>query len=218
MNKLLLGFAGCSGSGKTTVVETIATRIGKQNVTVLDQDSYYKDQSHLAPELRQNVNVDTPEAIDLDMFSSHLENLLTGQSINKPQYDFATRTRWPETIIAPSANVIIAEGLLLFHTRSLRDMFDLKVFVDCPADIRLVRRIRRDVVERNRDLPHILTHYTETVRAFHECFVEPTRVFADLILPGSVDFAASPAVGVIIDGVERFLAGVLQPGPARQFH
>ncbi len=180
---LIVGIAGGTGSGKTTVVRKIIERLPKDEVAVLSQDSYYKDNSHLPLEERRKLNFDHPNAIEFDLLVSHLKMLDAGKAIHQPVYSYITSTRSSETILVKPRDVIIVEGILVLTNKQLRDMFDIKVFVYADADDRLIRVIRRDIRERGRDVEQVLQRYTATVKPMHEQFIEPSKKYADIIVP-----------------------------------
>jgi uridine kinase len=180
---LIIGIAGGTGSGKTTVARKIANALPDASVAFLDMDGYYRDFSHLPMEERRKINWDHPETFDLDLFVSHLERLGRGEPIDKPMYDFATHVRSPRTERITSADVVVVDGILLFADERVRALCDVKVFVDADPDIRLVRRIQRDMSERDRPLEEILQQYLTTVRPMHQQFVEPGKRYADIIVP-----------------------------------
>jgi len=179
---LLIGIAGGTGSGKTTLAQHIVAAL-PNDVTLLEQDSYYRDRSHLAPSERVNVNYDEPAALENDLLAAHLAALRAGDAIESPEYDFATHTRRRATRRVEPAPVVVVEGILLFAVRELRDVFDLRIFVDTDDDIRLMRRIRRDIVDRGRDIADIERQYHDTVRPMHLLHVAPSKRFAHLIVP-----------------------------------
>lgn len=180
---ILIGIAGGSGSGKTLVARRICDELESTEVVLLEQDSYYKDLSHLPPEERAHRNFDHPDAIDQDLLVDQIKTLLAGEAIDQPIYDFATHTRSPETVrIGPHA-IIVLEGILILDAPRLRDLMDIKVFVDTAADLRLLRRLRRDVSERGRTVESVLQQYEESVRPMHLQFVEPSKRYADIIIP-----------------------------------
>ena len=188
MKPLIIGIAGGTGSGKTSVARKIAealpdSSVPEASVAFLDMDGYYRNFDHLPLDERRRINWDHPEAFDLDLFASHLEQLGRGEPIEKPVYDFATHLRSSRTERITPADVVVVDGILLFVDERIRAMFDVKVFVDADADIRLVRRIQRDMFERKRPLEDILQQYLTTVRPMHEQFVEPGKRYADIILP-----------------------------------
>ena len=183
MKPLIIGIAGGTGSGKTTVARKIANALPDASVAFLDMDGYYGDFSHLPMEERRKINWDHPETFDLDLFVSHLERLSRGEPIDKPVYDFAAHVRSPRTERITSADVVVVDGILLFADERVRALCDVKVFVDADPDIRLVRRIQRDMSERDRPLEEILQQYLTTVRPMHQQFVEPGKRYADIIVP-----------------------------------
>ena len=180
---LIIGICGGTGSGKTTVVNKILEILPADHVAILSQDSYYKDNSNIPLEERKFINFDHPDSIEFDLLYNHINELKKGHSIEKPIYSYITCTRALETITVQSKDVILVEGILLFTDKRIRDICNIKVFVDAPADDRLLRVIRRDVIERGRNVEQTLARYTESVKPMHEQFIEPTKRFADIILP-----------------------------------
>ncbi|HDQ00040.1 MAG TPA: uridine kinase [bacterium] len=180
---ILLGITGGSGSGKTMVSNRINQEIGSEKVTIIQQDSYYKELSHLSFEERKRQNFDHPDAFDSKLLFDHLIDLLSGRDIEMPLYDFKTHTRKKETMRISDNVVIVLEGILILHYPEIRNILDIKVYVDTDDDIRLIRRIRRDVEERGRSLKSILEQYETSVRPMHLQFVEPTKRYADIIIP-----------------------------------
>lgn len=180
---LIVGIAGGSGSGKSTVARGLARAIGEANVALIDMDAYYRDLSHLSAEARREVNWDHPESLDLDLLASDLERLAGGEAVDKPCYDFVAHRRREHAERVEPCSVIVAEGILLFVDQRVRDACDIKVFVDADADLRLIRRIRRDMQERGRPFEEILQQYLTTVRPMHLEFVEPSKRYADVIVP-----------------------------------
>lgn len=183
MSRLVVGIAGGTGSGKTTVAQNIASRLELDSISVFQQDAYYRDLKELVASHRNARNFDHPDALEQDLFVEHLKALKAGRSIEQPVYDFTTHTRTAETVTIESREVVIAEGILLFYDLEVRDLLEIKIFVDTPADIRLLRRIRRDINDRGRSLDTVTDQYIRTVRPMHEEFVEPTKRFADVIVP-----------------------------------
>lgn len=179
----IIGIAGGTGSGKTTVAKLIAANMPHGTTTLLEMDFYYKDRSHLPPEERQKINFDEPDALDNSLLISHLQALRKGKSIRVPQYDFATHSRSKETLTIDRTPLVIVEGILTFSLPELRNIFDLRLYVDTDDDIRLMRRIKRDIIERGRDIDSIKEQYYATVRPMHRLHVAPTREFAHLIIP-----------------------------------
>jgi len=180
---LIIGIAGGTGSGKTTVVNKILEQFSKDEVAVLSHDSYYFDNSELSLEERRLKNYDHPDAIEFDLMIEHVKKLLKGEAIEEPVYSFITCTRQEETHLVQPRHVLIIEGILCLTNKKLRDLMDIKVFVDCDSDIRLTRVIQRDMQERGRDVEQVLKRYKETVRPSHLQFIEPTKRYADIIVP-----------------------------------
>ncbi len=180
---LIVGIAGGTGSGKTTVVKKLMEALNKNDVTVLPQDAYYRDNSHLSLEERQKINFDHPDSLEFSLLADHVEELCKGNSVEMPQYSYITCLRSKETVHIEPARVIIIEGILILSDRRLRDLMDIKAFVDADPDDRLVRVIRRDIAERGRDISHVIERYYETVKPSHLQFIEPTKRYADIIIP-----------------------------------
>lgn len=183
MRPLIIGIAGGSGSGKSTVARSIAGSLGAAQVAFLDMDAYYRDHRHLKMDERRRVNWDHPDAFDLELLAEHLESLGRGEAVDKPIYDFVSHLRAAGTVRVAPADVIVLDGILLLVDERVRDACDVKVFVDTDADIRLIRRIRRDMSVRGRPLEEILDQYVHTVQPMHLQFVEPSKRYADLIIP-----------------------------------
>ena len=181
-NFLVIGIAGGTGSGKTTLMKNIIERFGDV-VTVLSHDNYYRRHDELTYEQRCKINYDEPAALETDLMARHLDLLRQGQSIECPVYDFTQHNRSNETITVVPKSVIIVEGILIFENEPLRNLMDIKIFVDTDADVRLCRRIKRDVNKRGRTLESVLTQYQETVKPMHEKYVEPSKKFADIVVP-----------------------------------
>ncbi|MCG6188406.1 uridine kinase [Maribellus maritimus] len=180
---LVIGIAGGTGSGKTTVVKKITEQFPKKEVAVLSHDSYYFDNSDLSLEERRKKNFDHPDSIEFDLMIEHVKKLKHGESIQEPIYSFITCTRSKETNLVTPQKVLIIEGILCLTSKALRNLMDIKVFVDCDSDIRLSRVIMRDILERGRNVKQVLTRYEKTVRPSHIQFIEPTKRFADIIIP-----------------------------------
>jgi len=180
---LVIGIAGGTGSGKTTVVNKIMKSLPLNEVAFVTQDSYYKDSSHLPIEERQKINFDHPNSIEFDLLTDHVAKLKAGQPVNEPIYSYLTCTRSEETKLIEPKKVIIVEGILVLSHEALRDLFDLKVFVSADADDRLIRVINRDMIERGRTVDMVLERYHKSVKPMHIQFIEPTKRFADLIIP-----------------------------------
>ncbi len=179
---LLIGITGGSGSGKTTVVKKVMDSFSREQVTILSQDNYYKDNSNISLEERRNINFDHPDSIEFDLLVHHLENLHAGKAIEEPTYDYITSTRQQKTIRVEPKHVIIVEGILLFADKRVRDLCDMKVFVDAEPDDRLIRIIERDMRERGRTAQQVIERY-HVVKEMHVQFIEPTKRFADIIIP-----------------------------------
>jgi uridine kinase len=200
---LIIGIAGGTGSGKTTVAKKIAQALPQASVAFLDMDGYYRNFAHLPMDERREINWDHPEAFDLDLFVSHLEQLARGEPVEKPVYDFTTHLRSSRTERITPADVIVVDGILLFVDERVRALCDVKVFVDADPDIRLVRRIQRDMSERDRPLEEILQQYLTTVRPMQQQFVEPSKRYADIILPRGGENAV--AIEMILTTIQRRL-------------
>lgn len=182
-NPVLIGVAGGSGSGKTTVAKELFRQFQNDSVTMIEQDSYYKDQSHLSADERALTNYDHPFAFDNDLLLVHLQELLAGRAIEKPIYDFKLHNRKEEKVKVDPKDVIILEGMLILEDTRIRDLMDIKVFVDTDADVRIIRRIARDIEERGRSLDSVVNQYLNVVRPMHLQFIEPTKRYADVIIP-----------------------------------
>lgn len=180
---LILGIAGGTGSGKTTVVKQILNELPEAEVTVISQDSYYNRNDHLSYKERCNINFDHPNAIDFDLLIEQVNELKKGNVIEQPIYSFVTHNRVQDTLITHPKKVVIIEGILILTNKKLRDIIDIKVFVHADSDERLIRRLKRDIQERGRDINEVLERYQSTLKPMHEEFIEPTKNFADLIIP-----------------------------------
>lgn len=180
---LIIGIAGGTGSGKTTVVNQIIKQLPAEEVCVISQDSYYKATDNLSYEERSKINFDHPRAIDFDLIVKQLKKLKSGKTIEQPVYSFVTHNRTKDTIKTHPRKVVIIEGILIFNNEELRDLFDIKIFVHADADERLIRRMRRDISERGRDIDEVLNRYKDTLKPMHLQFIEPTKNFADIIIP-----------------------------------
>jgi uridine kinase len=197
---LIIGIAGGTGSGKTTVVKRIIERCPKGEVAVIPQDAYYRDNSHLPLEERQEINFDHPHAVEFELLINQLIELQQGKTARMPIYSYLTCTRSEETIPLKPKHVVIVEGILIFTSPELRNLFDIKVFVDADADDRLMRVIRRDILERGRSVDKVLERYIKTVKPSHIQFIEPTKAFADIIVPqGGDNLVAIDILTKVID-------------------
>ncbi len=180
---LIIGIAGGTGSGKTTVVDQIVKELPDDEVCIISQDSYYHDTSELSYEERTKINFDHPNSIDFDLLVSHLKELRNGNSFAQPVYSFVEHNRTGETIPTFPKKVIIVEGILILAHPDIREMFDIKIFVHADSDERLIRRLKRDIATRGRDLEEVLNRYQTTLKPMHQQFIEPTKEFADIIIP-----------------------------------
>ncbi|MCB0381297.1 MAG: uridine kinase [Flavobacteriales bacterium] len=180
---IIIGIAGGTGSGKTTVVRKIANVVPEKNVAILMQDSYYNDNAHLSFEERQKINYDHPNSIDFDLLLKQINDLKTNQPIEQPIYSYTTHTRTGDYTVIHPKEILIVEGILIFTNEELRKLCDIKIFVHTDSDLRLIRRIKRDINERGRDLEEVLNRYEKTLKPMHNQFIEPTMKYADLIIP-----------------------------------
>ena len=201
---VVLGIAGGSGSGKTTVVLEILNRVGADNIAFLQHDSYYKDLSGLPPTQRAEVNFDHPDSLETGLLISHIRELREGRPVQVPIYDFAHDTRTGESFTVQPRRVIMVEGILIFAEPELRPLFDVKIFVDTDSDLRLIRRLQRDISERGRTAESVIHRYMSTVRPMHLEFVEPSKRYADIIIPeGGFNKAALDMVEARIKALLR---------------
>ena len=204
-NILVIGIAGGSGSGKTTLLKNIIEAFGP-SITVLSHDNYYKRHDEMTYEERCCLNYDEPAALETDLMVKQLESLRNGQEILCPVYDFTVHNRSDETILIKPERVIIVEGILIFENKDLRDLMDIKIFVDADADIRICRRIKRDVNKRGRSLESVIKQYQETVKPMHEKYVEPSKKYADIVVPeGGKNLVA---LAMIRGYISRYLEGM----------
>jgi len=180
---LVIGIAGGTGSGKTTIAEVVLRRIGAEHIAFLPHDAYYRDLNDLPLAQRESVNFDHPDSLDTDLIIEHIKQLETWETVRAPVYDFTHHERTQETAIIEPHQVILVEGILVFVEPELRDMFDVKIYVDTPPDIRFIRRLQRDIQERGRSMESVIQQYETTVRPMHEEFVETSKRFADVIIP-----------------------------------
>jgi uridine kinase len=179
----LIGVAGGSGSGKTTVVDNLIKVLGKKSVTFISHDDYYKNQDHLSMSKKIKTNYDHPKALETDLLISQLQELIKGKAVQQPTYDFVKHTRSKKTVTLKPNKVIIIEGILIFESKNLRNLFDLKVFVDTDSDIRILRRIKRDIEKRGRTFDYVIDQYLKFTKPMHNEFVEPNKRQADIIIP-----------------------------------
>lgn len=182
---LIIGIAGGTGCGKTTVVNQIVNELPDNEVCVISQDSYYKDTSHLTYDERVKINFDHPQSIDFELLCKHLTALRKGETIEQPVYSFVEHNRTTQTVTTKPSKVIIVEGILILTNPKIRDMFDIKIYVQTDSDERLIRRLKRDIVERGRDMDEVLDRYQNTLKPMHQQFIDPTKEFADLIIPNN---------------------------------
>jgi uridine kinase len=201
---VIIGIAGGTGSGKTTVAQAIYDRVGRDRIEWISHDSYYRNFDGLSPEDRAKINFDHPDSLETELLTRHLDVLMKGSSVEVPVYDFATHSRKTDTQRAEPRKVIIVEGILVLAEPELRKRIDIKLFVDTPADIRFVRRLVRDIESRGRSLSSVVDQYMTTVRPMHEEFVEPSKRHADLIIPEGGENQV--ALDAIISRVEHLLA------------
>jgi uridine kinase len=180
---LIIGVAGGTASGKTTIANAIMDSINHPQMVMIQHDAYYRDMSHLPLAERAKINFDHPDSLETDLMVAHVKELIAGRPIEMPVYDFATHNRLPKGIVKRPAKVIIIEGILIFCEQALRDLMDVKIFVDTDSDLRFIRRLKRDIQERQRSLDSVIGQYLSTVRPMHIAFVEPSRKWADIIIP-----------------------------------
>lgn len=180
---ILIGITGGTGSGKSTIADALYSNFSKDRITMIQQDMYYKDQSHLSMEERVKTNYDHPMAFDNDLLVEHLQKLIKGEAIEKPRYDFTIHNRAKDTTTVEPREIIIVEGILILEYERIRDLLDIKVYVDTDADIRILRRLVRDIDERGRTVESVIDQYLKMVRPMHMEFTEPTKRYADIIIP-----------------------------------
>lgn len=213
MKPLIIGIAGGSGSGKSTVARSVAHALAPESVACIDMDAYYRNFAHLPFEERQRINWDHPDAFDWDLLIEQLTQLAAGRPIDKPVYDFVSHTRSAETCTVPPTDVVVIDGILLFNDARVRDLCDMRVFVEADSDIRLIRRIRRDMRKRGRPLEEILDQYLATVQPMHLEFVEPSKRYADVIVPRGG--RNTVAIEMIAGRIQRRLTRERGPNPSR---
>ena len=200
---LIVGIAGGTGSGKTTVVKKVLDALPENEVIVIPQDSYYRDNSHISLEARQKINFDHPGSVEFELLIDHLKQLRKGKNVEMPVYSYLTCLRGKETITIKPARVVLVEGILILTDKGLRDILDIKVFVDADADDRLGRVIQRDIVERGRSVLTVLNRYHDTVKPSHLQFIEPSKRYADIIIPGGGENLVG--IEVLISIIEKHL-------------
>lgn len=208
---VVIGVAGGTGSGKTSVAHNIYNHFRDQSVLMIEQDYYYRDQSHLSFEERLKTNYDHPLAFDTDLLIEHISKLLRFESIDRPVYDYSQHTRAPHSVHVSPKDVIILEGILILEDKRLRDLMDIKIFVDTDADVRIIRRIVRDIKERGRTLDSVVQQYLDVVRIMHLQFVEPTKRYADIIVPEGGENQV--AIDLLVTKVQRILEERTQMSP-----
>jgi uridine kinase len=205
LTPLVIGIAGGSGSGKTTVAQTILQRVGPDHISFLQHDAYYKDLSGLPPAQRAEVNFDHPNSLDNELLISQIQQLKKGEPVEVPIYDFSTHSRTDRTFKVQPRSVILVEGILIFAEVELREFFDVKIFVDTDSDLRFIRRLQRDILERGRTTESVIKQYLSTVRPMHLDFVEPSKRYADVIIPeGGFNTAA---LDMVVARIESMLHG-----------
>ncbi len=201
---IIIGVAGGTGSGKTTVTQEILRRVGQARIAYIPHDAYYRPLAHLPPNLREQVNFDHPDSLETDLLVEHLELWRSGQAIEVPVYDFTTHMRTAKTVRVEPQRVALVDGILVFAEQRLREVFDVKLYVDADADIRFIRRLRRDIAERGRTMESVVKQYLDTVRPMHLDFVEPSKRYADVIIPeGGYN---QVAMDMVVARIERLLA------------
>ena len=204
---ILIGIGGGTASGKTTLVDHISKVVTPEQVAILREDWYYKDQSSLSMDERVKTNYDHPDSFDHTMLVEHVQTLLGGQAVEAPTYDFTHHTRAKATIRIPEAKVVILEGILVLHDERLRNLMDIKIFVDTDSDLRILRRLKRDITERGRTFESVKERYLKDVRPMHQTYVEPTKAHADLVIPfGRFNTVVIDILTTIIDERYRSLA------------
>lgn len=211
---MVVGIAGGTGSGKTTLSELILERVGREHIAYLPHDAYYRDQKHLTLEERSQLNYDHPDSLETELLVAHIRQLKSGQAIEMPVYDFTTHSRKTTTIQFQPQAVILVEGILIFAEKALRDLFDVKIYVDTDADLRFIRRLKRDIEERGRTVQSVIDQYMLTVRPMHLEFVETSKRYADIIVPeGGLN---AVALEMVIARLQSLLNGELSVDTRRK--
>lgn len=210
---LVVGIAGGTASGKTTVCRKVREALADCRVAFIDQDSYYRDLQDMPLEERRQVNFDHPDAFDTELLVSHLRELKAGRAVDKPMYDFRTSSRQPNTARVDPGDIILIEGILVLHMKEVRDEMDVKIYVDADDDLRILRRLTRDIKDRGRDFDHVVSQYLRHVRPMHMGFVEPSKHHADIIIPhgGNNDIA----IGMLVGALRARLALMAMPSAAK---
>lgn len=206
MNTILIGIAGGTGSGKTTLADKLVDNFGNDEVSILRHDSYYKRHDNMTYEERSQLNYDHPDAFDTELLCEHIRKLKAGEAVEMPVYDYTIHNRSDKVVLVNPAPVIVLEGILIFAEKQLCELMDIKVFVDTDADVRILRRIVRDVKERGRSLDSVITQYLTTVKPMHEQFVEPSKRRADIIIPEGGENIV--ALEMLIQRVRKHLNGI----------
>ena len=202
MRPIVIGVAGGTGSGKTTVANQILQRVGAEHITYIPHDAYYRDHGHLPPRERAQVNYDHPDSLETELLIEHLKELRAGRAVEIPVYDFTTHTRTQQTRHVEPGPVILVEGILVFAEPELRELFDVRLYVDTDADVRFIRRLRRDIEERGRSVESVCEQYLSTVRPMHLEFVEPSKRYANVIIPeGGFNEVAIEMVAARVKGL-----------------
>ena len=201
---LIIGIGGGSGSGKTTIARSVLDVIGDDVIALIPHDAYYRDQAHLRFEERTKINYDHPDSLENELLVSHLEMLRAGRAVQRPVYDFTTHTRTAKTVPVEPHRVVMVEGILVLAEPELRELFDLRIYIDTDADLRLLRRLQRDLIERERTIDSVLAQYQRTVRPMHLQFVEPSKRYADIIVPEGYN---PSAIGTVTAMIRHVLAG-----------